>query len=429
MDATEGASIIDYRKLLPSGMTVAYDDIPAVGTTALAFFVHVGSRDETPEAWGVAHLLEHLVFKGAGDWDFREIAARMDMLGGDINAFTTREYTCFHAKVLDPYAEEAFLLLRDLVTRPWLRPEDIEREKRVVLEEMKESQDDPDEVTDQVYADALYADSSLTHDILGTPESLAQVGGEEVRAFFDHWYNPANMVFAVSGGGRDALVDRLASDPSKTSGTFSLPRKPPVLRLETRMRKAPWEQVHVMLGTKAPPRDGQDYYAALLLALSLGGQNSSRLWQRLREEAGLVYQVGTQYMAERDYGDMAIYLALGHEEVPQALTLMREEIESMAHDGPSREEILRSARLLETSLVFGLETPDGRVQRLGRYALWGESPPPVSSMIAQVRAVEPKRIRQLAEELWVMPEALAVAATGPITDVVASQLGGRHGMR
>ena len=144
----EGGSRIDFLEHLPSGLRVAYDDVPSVGTTAMAFFVAVGARDEKTTEWGMAHFLEHLVFKGAGLCNFREIARQMDRLGSEMNAFTTREYTCFYAKVLNGEAEAAYRLLCSLVREPWLKSQDIEREKNVVLEEIKESLDDPDDVVD-----------------------------------------------------------------------------------------------------------------------------------------------------------------------------------------------------------------------------------------------------------------------------------------
>lgn len=410
-----GATIIDCLEHLPSGITVVYDDVPSVGTTALAFFVAVGSRDETPLEWGSAHFLEHLLFKGAGCWDYRAIAREMDRLGADINAFTTRDYTCFYARVLDSSALAAYRLLTTLVTEPWLSADDVVREKSVVVEEMRECQDDPDDVLDLLLTNSLYRDASYTHDILGTRDSLKSITADTLQAFFKQYYHPANMVFGVSGGARDAVLKALSEDFSDSRTASWLPRRRtvPGLQFGRQTAKADWEQLHIGLAVPAPGRYSPGYARALMTAGILGGQNSSRLWQRLREEEGLVYTVAAQYGPEDDFGEMSLYLSLGPESLDQALIGLSEELRKLADLGPDEDELERTRTSLYTMLVMGQETPDARIMRLGRTGLDQRLPLNLATTKEQFEQVKASLIQEEMHR-WSRSDEIALAAAGPI---------------
>ncbi len=395
---------------------MVHDDVPSVGTTALAFFIGVGSRDEEPREWGMAHLLEHLLFKGAGSLDYRAIARQMDRLGADINAFTTRDYTCFYAKVLDSEAERAYLLLREMVQQPWLRPEDLAKEKNVVLEEMHESLDDPDEVLDTLVSEALYEDPAYTHDILGTSASLADIDAESLRAFFDRHYQPQTMVFAASGGSAEKLAARVHEDFGGACGDSPrLPkrRQPPRFAPRRLVRLCEWEQCKLALAVPAPSRYDRRYASALMMASLLGGQNTSRLWQRLREEEGLVYTVATHYSPEDDFGDMVTYLGLAPQRVGEAWTAVQEEMASLAANGPQEEELEHTRVTLNTVLVMNQETPDARVMRLGRYGLEQRRAPALSAVADELGRVTMEDVRRQAQ-VWVDGGSQALAAAGPL---------------
>ncbi len=402
---------------LSSGLTLAFDDTASVGTTALAFFVAVGSRDEQLHEWGMAHLLEHLVFKGAASRGQRAIARHMDRLGADINAFTTRDYTCFHAKVLDSEALSAYRLLADLVCEPWLRDEDLDREKGVVVEEMNESLDDPDDVVDTLITEALYRDPAFTHDILGTPETLKGIDAANLRRFYHRWYRPDNMVLAVSGGAREVILEASQQDFQTPSALSCLPRRRavPPHQFDQVERVEEWEQVKLALGVPAPGRYHPDYARALVVASLLGGQNSSRLWQRLREDEGLVYSVGTQYAPETDFGDMTTYLSLGPEKVPYALSALFEELEKLTQDGPGDEELQHTQMYLNTALVMSQETPDARVMRLGRYALDGLAAPDLSRTAALLSRVTSDAVQEEVSR-WRDRSDIAAVAAGPLQE-------------
>lgn len=406
---------IDCLKTLGSGLTVVYDDVPSVGTTALAFFVAVGSRDESPEDFGSAHLLEHLLFKGAGDWDYRAIAREMDHLGADVNAFTTRDYTCFYARVLDASAPRAYRLLATLVTRPWISASDLMREKSVVVEEIRESQDDADDVLDRLLTEASYQDPQYTHDILGTIKTLQGIHSDSLAAFFNRFYRPSNMVFAVSGGACDAVLQLVSLDFSKGAADSQLPhqRSQPHWRATERTLSTPWEQVHWGMAVPAPARYDSGYAAALVTASILAGQNSSRLWQRLREEEGLVYTVSAQYGPEEAFGDLSVYLSLGQGNMDRAARALWDELNQLIDKGPNGDELERTRASLYTMLVMGQETPDQRVMRLGRAGLDRRLAPNLATLKSQLEEVGSEAVRQCAQKFR-MPGELATALAGPL---------------
>lgn len=408
---------INFLTQLSSGLTIVSDDTASVGTTALAFFVAVGSRDEKPDQWGMAHLLEHLLFKGAAHLDHRAIARLMDRLGADMNAFTTRDYTCFHAKVLDSEALSAYQLLKDLVRDPWLKAADLEREKGVVREEMKESLDDPDDVVDTLITEALYRDQAYTHDILGTEASLEGITADGLRDFYSAWYRPENMVLAVSGGAREVILKAAQRDFVTPPESSRLPRHraAPPFALSVYEKPADWEQIKVALGIAAPGRYDPGYAPALMLASILGGQNASRLWQRLREDEGLVYSVGTQYAPETDFGDMITYLSLGPDRMDQALRALFDEVGRLALEGPDGDEMFQTRMYLNTVLVMNQETPDARIMRLGRYALDGRVAPDLTVTADALARVSAELVQAEARR-WQEGNPMAAVACGPLTE-------------
>ncbi len=381
----------------------------------MAFYVHVGSRDEHPEQFGAAHFLEHAVFKGARGWSARDIANIQDHLGGEINAFTTRDYTVFYAKVLASKAGEALDLLWAMVSEPWLRPGDIVKERQVIVEELLEAEDDLEDRASELYMAALYPEERFHHDILGTRASLHQLTAEKLREFHRLYYHPGNMTLVLSGEGIGHLRDRAAALawPSHRIGLQIPPRSAPVLLPHTEILEKVGEQVHVTLGVPAPWMFDADHDAALVLATILGGQNSSRLWQRLREDEGLVYTVSSSYSAFKDWGEISIYMALSPQSVPQALEATAEEILNLLENGPSAEEREWALTQAETGMAFTMETPDGRMARMGAYAVYGASPLEAKARLRRLETVDCAQITRVARSL-LSARPWGVAACGPV---------------
>ena len=411
---TRRASYIDSLTTLKSGLRVAFDDHGSLGTTAIGIFVGVGSRHEAVDEAGSAHFLEHLVFKGAGTLDSRAIATEMDLLGGEVNAYTSRDYTCYYAKVLTPLAVPAWNLLWTMVCHPWLRDEDITPERNVIQEEIREAHDDLEDRCEMAYMQALWQDFALTHDVLGSMESLSQLNGAKLRQFYATHYTPNNMVVALAGDGTDGILRILDQERKDALAPLTASRHRPRPQALEIHDAHPAEQVQVLLGVAAPPLDSRDYPAALLLSTILGGQNTSRLWQRLREQDGLVYTVSTGYNAQPEWAEMSIHMALSPDSVPRALRAIAEEVQGFQEQGVDLDDLKRAVIQIETSLAFSRETPEGRMFRLGRYALCNACPPDHEVFVQLLKNVTPTQVKQLATSLWSSWDRVAIGTAGAL---------------
>lgn len=408
---------INYLTTLPSGMSVIWDDYGSLGTTAMAFYVRVGARDERPSQYGAAHFLEHAVFKGAGAWSARDIANIQDQLGGEINAFTTRDYTVYYAKVLASKASQALELLWTLISEPWLTDSDIGKERQVILEELLEAQDDLEDRSSELYMAAMFPDPTFHHDVLGTTDSLYEFNGHLIRNFHREFYFPANIVLVLSGDGVEALRERVQNFtwPFAVQGTYK-PRKPVTVFPQIRILQQPGEQVHLTMGVPAPVLGDTRHDATVILSTILAGQNTSRLWQRLREDEGLVYIVSTSYSALQDWAELSIYMALSPRSVPRALQAVREEIQLLMQYPPSQQEREWALTQSETSMAFAMETPEGRMMRLGSYGIYGLLPSDPHDRLAQLERVNCDDVMILAQQLF-SSGPWAFAACGPIGSV------------
>lgn len=363
----------------------------------------------------MAHFLEHLVFKGAGPLDSRAIATQMDLLGGEVNAYTTRDYTCYYAKVLTPLAPRAWNLLWNMVRHPWLSEEDIVRERNVIQEELLEALDDLEERCDMAYMKALWADPTLTHDVLGSPESLGKVTEETIKDFYQKHYGLDNIVIALAGDGTENLLTLLDDLSSASENRISSVRSVPVSQAQEVYDVHPSEQVQVLMGVEAPRLDSAGYPTTLLLSTILGGQNTARLWQRLREQEGLVYSVSTGYNAQPEWAEMSIHMALNPRSLAAAMSAIADEIERFNQEGPSPDDLERAVIQLETSLAFNRETPEGRMFRLGRYGLCTACPPPNEIFVQGLSAVSPTEVQTLSQTLWSRWDRVAIGAAGALS--------------
>ena len=377
----------------------------------MGIFIGAGSRDEGSEQEGAAHFLEHLAFKGAGNHTSRQIAELMDGLGGEVNAYTTRDYTCFYAKVLTPMALPAWELLWDLVRNPWLAEGDLYRERNVVQEELLEAFDDIEDRCEMAYMESLYQDHQMRHDVLGTPDTIKSLTWDHIQSFYRQHYTPANMVVAIAGEGTMTLLDQIQQMENIVGGTAPSRLTPiPAPSHVHYHHKA--EQLQILIGAPAPVLTQDEYPVALLLSMLLGGQNSSRLWQRLRETEGLVYTVSTGYNAQADWGELSIHMALNPASLESALAATKSEVERFIAHGPEDHEVQRALMQLTTSLAFTRETPDGRMFRLGRYGLLGQVPHSGDVLLGQLARVTPRQIQLLAETLFGDWSRVAVGTAG-----------------
>jgi predicted Zn-dependent peptidase len=415
--ATLGGTV--GRTVLPNGLRVLSEAIPAVRSVSFGIWVAVGSRDEDPIDNGVSHFLEHLLFKGTRRRSALDISASIEAVGGETNAFTAKEYTCYYARVLDADAPLAVDVMCDLIVDSVLTEPDVETERGVILEEIAMHDDEPGDEVHDLINEALYGiDSPLGRLISGTTESITPMTREQIHAFYRGRYIPANMVIAAAGNldhdgivtlvteafARTGLLDATAAPVGRRAPSpTALVRQPTVL-----VREKDTEQAHVVLGCPAMGRLDERRFALGALNNSLGGGMSSRLFQEIREKRGLAYSVYSYTSLYADSGVFAVYAGCAPGKVDEVLSLVRAELANVAAHGLTEAEVVRGKGMMKGSLVLGLEDTGSRMSRLGKGELLYDDMLSVDDLLARVDAVTVDDVRALAAELLVKPMSLAV---------------------
>lgn len=401
-------------EVLPSGLRLLVEPMPEMRSVAVGVWLDAGSRDDPPGLAGMAHFLEHLLFKGSSGRDARALAEAMDRLGGQFNAFTAKEHTCYHARVLTEHFAEGVELLADLVLRPRLRDEDVERERRVILAELAMVEDDPAETADELFARALWGEGGLGQPQAGTPEGVRACSAAHARGFYEGHYVATRTVVAVAGGmGADTVAEVLqAAFAHLPTGTARSPRPParPTSRCFRLIRAT--EQAHLVIGTTGPALGDARRYALELLVSILGGSPSSRLFQAVREERGLCYEIGAASAAYSDAGEVAVFLAAPPSHMRQAATVTMEEIRRLARQGIPSGELQRHKDQLLAGLWMGLEGTEARMGRLGRLAVADQPIPSPEAVASALAAVQADELLQLANALG-DPSTWAASYVGP----------------
>jgi predicted Zn-dependent peptidase len=404
------------RTELPGGLRVLTETMPGVLSATLGIWVGVGSRDENPTVAGSSHFLEHLLFKGTTTRNALEIATAMDAVGGEMNAFTAKEHTCYYANVLASDLPLAVTLLADLVTEARNTAEDLESERTVVLEEIAMRDDEPSDAVHDLFAETLFGDSPLGRSVLGTVESIESLTRDDVDGWYRGRYTMPSIVVTAAGRVQHqqlldlvtaAFGDRLAGDarPAPLRLGDAAPRKP---SRSTGLISRRTEQTHLLLGTPAMGRLDERRYAAAVMDAAVGGGMSSRLFQEIREKRGLVYSVGSSLTHYAGAGSFSVYAGCSKKRVPEVLRLVREELARVAADGLSTEEVARSKGQLKGGLVLGLEDTGSRMSRLGKSELSYGEYLPVREVLDRLDAVDEEHVAAVADELFAQESCLAV---------------------
>ena len=398
---------------LPNGVRIVTEKIPGVRTAALGIYVGAGSRHETAGESGAAHFIEHMTFKGTARRTARELAMEMDALGGHVNAYTTKESTCFHLRCLDRHLDRGIDLLCDMFFCSRFAQEDLVTERGVILEEIGMYEDTPDDLCSERLAAAVYRGSPLARPILGRKGTLERLDGERLRAWRDGHYSSRAVVVALAGSFTRAAVAELKERFS------ALPDRPaPAARRAayapawTARRKA-IEQNHLTLAFPAPAWDDPRRYELMLLTDLLGGGMSSRLFQEVREKRGLCYSVYSYYAGHADTGLLGIYTALGRETEARALDTILGEVDRLADRGPAPDELDRTREQAKAGLLMGLESVQARMGHLGRSLLLMGRVPGTEELLEAYDAVTPEGVRQLARELFDRA-AMSLSAVGRV---------------
>ncbi len=405
------------RTVLPGGLRVITEQLPGVRSASVGVWVGVGSRDETPALHGCSHFLEHLLFKGTRSRSAMDISVALDAVGGEFNAFTAQEYTCFHARVLDDDLPLAVDVLGDMVTDSRLHPDDVEAERDVILDEIAMHDDDPDDVVHNLFVQQAWGDSPLGRPIAGTTASIESLTRDQVARFHKRHYRPANLVVAAAGNLDHTAVVRLVRKAFGRNGFLDRDETPVVPRQSSRVRRVspgtstvtrPFEQVNLVLGANGLTRHDERRYALGVLNTALGGGTSSRLFQEVRERRGLAYSVYSFASHHHDAGLVGVAVGCLPHRVEEVLATVRAELAGVAAHGISEEELARGKGQLRGGMVLGLEDSGARMSRLGKAELVYDELLPIDEVLARVDAVTPDDVRTVARALFTQPEILAV---------------------
>jgi len=396
-----------YRKtILGSGIRVVSETIPYVRSVSVGVWANVGSRDEDEHRNGISHFLEHMVFKGTKNRSVKEIAQSLESVGGFMNAFTTKEQTCFYARVLDERLPKAIDVLSDLLQNATFDGQEMEREKTVVIEELKNGEDDPEDLIHDHFERILFPRHSLGYPIIGTEKNLRAFTRKDLFDHVQSHYGPSNMVVAAAGNvDHDNLVRLVnrAFHPARHSSnghTRVRPRKRKAKPSTKEIRK-PITQAHLCLGTVGYSIHHKDRYPLLVLNALLGDGMSSRLYQTIRERHGLAYSVYSFISFLSDTGVFGAYIGTDRNKVDDALKLIHRELKRLRDKPVSKAELDRTKSQIKGTMMLGLENMSGRMMRLGSSELNFGSFVPLDAVLARVDGVTSDRMQRVANDLFV----------------------------
>lgn len=403
------------RAELENGLVVLTEEMPSVRSASVGVWVRAGSIHESRTEMGVSHLLEHMVFKGTERRSAREIALVLERLGGSLDAYTTREHTSYQARTLDEHQDTALDVLADLVLRPLLRPEDLELEREVVLEEISTVEDTPDDLVFELHAQALWGDHPYGYSILGTRETVSGLTAEDLRRVHERAYRAPNLVVAAAGNVRhEWVVERVAELFAGAANGVEARPVPPARMGEPREVRFDrgTAQTHLVFGTETFGQGDPRRYALVLLSTAVGGGMSSRLFQRVREELGLAYTVYSFQSFYADAGVCGVYVGTRHEWADRAAGVIREELSRVAREGLSAQELEDAKGQVKGQIVLSMESSTARLHRLAGIALYGEPFLTVDELMARVDAVTLDEVAELSAQYF-DPERQVVVRLGP----------------
>ena len=416
---TDGSIV--RRSVLPSGVRVITEKVPGVHSASIGIWVDAGSRDEKGSHTGAAHYLEHLLFKGTTKRSALDISASIESVGGDINAFTSKEHTCYYVKVLAADLPLAIDVLCDVVTDAQLRSEDIEAERGVILEEIAMVDDDPSDLVHDQFARTLFGDTALGRPILGTAQTILGITRRSIVNFYSKFYQPESLVVAIAGDVDHARAVRLVAkaldgSPSTHLGSSANQREHANTKqkfgavtssLDTRKT----EQAHVVMGTHGLVRGDDRRFTGAILSTILGGGMSSRLFQAVREQRGLAYSVYAYSQSFRDSGIFGIYAGCIPTKLDQVLEVCQSELAELVLTGVTPLELQRAKGQVKGGTVLGQEDTGARMSRIAKAELYDEELIPVQEVLTSVDRVDAAGVNALAQEFLANP--LAMSVIGP----------------
>jgi predicted Zn-dependent peptidase len=404
------------KRVLPNGLVVLTEPMPHVRSVSVGVWMRNGSRCEVPEENGLAHFMEHMVFKGTERRSAEAIAREMDSVGGMLDAFTSKEQICFNAKVLDEHLPIAFDVIADLVLRPKFDSEDVKKERGVVLEEIKMDADNPEYLLHEIFTRGFWPEHPLGRPILGTPATVGKFSREALRNRFEQWFAPDRLVLSAAGNVTHEQVMELverefgAVKAGNDPGSASAPATSAPIHLEA---KKELEQVHLCLGVPSVPLAHERRFGVAVLNNLLGGGMSSRLFQNIREKLGLAYAVFSEITPYSDAGMLTVYAGTAKDTIGQVIDLIVKEFRQLKESLVTEEELLRAKNHLKGSLMLSLESTSSRMSNLARQELYFGKFYSLDEILASISEVTREELQKLALEFF-RPEQIAVTVLGPL---------------
>ncbi len=413
------------RHVFDNGLCLLTESMPDVRSVSLGAWLKRGSRHEGDADAGIAHFTEHMLFKGTSTRTAEDIAQQVDSIGGQLDAFTAKECASYYIKVLDEHFPRAVDLISDLLLRPAFHAEDILREKKVILEEIKMVEDIPDDLVHELFTQSYWPDHPLGRSILGSPASVNDISRDSLRAFFDRAYVAGNLVIAAAGNlehdaVRDVIGQAFADLPA---GGEPVEENPPTPRPSLLVKGKEIEQSHVCLGTHGYSQTHDDRFTSYLLNTVLGGSMSSRLFQNIREKRGLAYAVSSGLESYRDVGSLTIYAGCDAAAVPEVVDLVVAELRSLRNQAIPAAELQRAKDHLKGTLVLGLESTASRMSQLARSEIYFGRQIALAENLANLDQVSTDDVQRVATDLFSNGD-LAATVLGPVNGqtLLAAQL-------
>jgi predicted Zn-dependent peptidase len=407
------------RTVLPNGLIVLTERMEHLRSVAMGVWIKSGSRCEPAETNGISHFVEHMLFKGTRSRSAQHIAREMDSIGGNLDAFTGKETICFNVKSLADHVPVALDILSDLVLNPVFAPSDIERERGVILEEIKIDEDNPDVLVHELFTQNFWKGHPLGKPILGTTETVARLDQQKLFAYHGDRFHGGNMVFSAAGNlvhdqFTEAVAAQFAALPAGVPlDELSAPH--PSARILLRNKKS-LEQVQICMGVPAPPITDGNRYATLILNTVLGGGMSSRLFQTIREERGMVYSIYSDLSPYRDTGTLCVFAGTSASKALEVVNLVLEEFRKMKDTPLSEEELTRAKDQLRGNILMGLESSNSRMANLARQEMYFRQFFTVDEIIARIDDVTAAQVQAMAKRLF-DPERIAVTLLGRLQGV------------
>ena len=405
------------REVLPNGLRILTETITYVQSVSIGIWVASGSRDETHEIAGISHFIEHMYFKGTETRTARQIADEFDSIGGQLNAFTDKEYTCYFCKVLCEHLPHALNVLSDMFLNSTLATQEIELEKNVILEEIKRHEDTPEEQVHDLVAEIVWEGHPLGKSILGNEESVENLTRDNLVEFTGSRYSPDSIIISAAGNlVHEELVEqinRLFGD--NTGSREKLSEKPPIFTNESRLTTKTTEQVHLCIGTKGYSQVDQNRYDLAIIDATLGGGMSSRLFQEIRENRGLVYAIGSYSASYRDGGMFAIYGGTSMENIEEVVNLIRAEFKNIVQGNITDDELTRAKNQIRAALVLSEESMSSRMSRMAKTELYFGRLMPIEEIISCVQNVTHESVARAANDIF-GDSQFPIAAIGPFND-------------